>query len=120
MEKVENNMKKYKSLISIALLSAGLTACGGSDSNETPSDSGNANNNGGGSSSSEQSIYTAPTGELAQKMLAINTPASNNSVEAKCSTTGSVYETTDLYVGFSSSANSRLSLCSTANSSGLK
>jgi hypothetical protein len=106
MEKVENNMKKYKSLISIALLSAGLTACGGSDSNETPSDSGNANNNGGGSSSSEQSIYTAPTGELAQKMLAINTPASNNSVEAKCSTTGSVYETTDLYVGFSSSANS--------------
>ncbi|MGI2224753.1 hypothetical protein [Shewanella frigidimarina] len=99
-------MNKYASLISIVLLSTGLTACGGSDSNELVIDSGNTSSNGGGSSSSEQSVFMAPTGELAQKMLAINTSASNNSVEAKCSTTGNVYETTDLYVGFSSGANS--------------
>ncbi|AZG74123.1 hypothetical protein [Shewanella livingstonensis] len=99
-------MKKYTSLISIALLSAGLTACGGSDSNENTDDSVNTPSNGNGSSSSEQSVYMAPTGELAQKMLAITPSASDNSVEAQCSTTSSVYETTDLYVGFSSSAKS--------------
>jgi hypothetical protein len=99
-------MNKYASLVSIVLLSTGLTACGGSDTDENINHSENTSSNGGETTIAEQSIYTAPIGELAQKMLAINTSASNNSVEANCSTTGSVYETTDLYVGFSSSANS--------------
>ncbi len=102
--KAENYMKKYTSLISFTLLSLVLSACGGSDSNESINDSGNTSSNGG--SSPDQSVFMAPTGELAQKMLAIQSSVSNNSVEAICSTTGNVYETTDLYVGFSSSANS--------------